>query len=88
MPESKRPSGAPGTPEVTECGSPANVQRTTSPTLTDRDAGLNWKLTAATLTVDALADPNVSTTRLAKTTADVTKRRVAASLVWGASIVR
>ena len=42
IPESKTLSGAPGAPEVTVCGSPEKVQRTTSPTWTDREAG--WKL--------------------------------------------
>ena len=42
IPESNAPSGAPGAPEVTVCGSPEKVQRTTSPTWTDREAG--WKL--------------------------------------------
>ena len=42
IPESKTLSGAPGAREVTVCGSPEKVQRTTSPTWTDREAG--WKL--------------------------------------------
>jgi hypothetical protein len=41
IPESKAPSGAPGAPEVTVCGSPLNDQRTTSPALTLRLAGWN-----------------------------------------------
>lgn len=40
-PESNRPSGAPGVPDVTVCVSPEKVQRTTSPTLTVREAGWN-----------------------------------------------
>lgn len=41
MPESNTPSGAPGAPEVTVCGSPLNDQRTTSPALTVLAAGWN-----------------------------------------------
>lgn len=55
IPESNRPSGAPGVPEVTVCGSPAKVHRTTSPMLTVCDSGWKRKLTEATVTVVALA---------------------------------
>jgi hypothetical protein len=57
IPESNRPSGDPGAPDVTVCGSPLNVHRTVSPTLTVRDSGWKWKLTAATPTVAASVAP-------------------------------
>jgi len=60
IPESNSPSGAPGVPEVTVCGSPANVHRTTSPTFTVRVAGWKSKLTAATVTVAAATEAVVS----------------------------
>lgn len=61
IPESKRPSGDPGTPEVTVCGSPEKVQPTTSPMLTVRDCGWNRKFIAATVTVDASTEPATRT---------------------------
>ena len=65
IPESKRPSGAPGAPDVTVWGSPAKVQRTTSPTLTVCDSGWNRKLTEATVSVAALAGPITMSTSAA-----------------------
>ena len=65
IPESKWPSRAPGAPDVTVCGSPAKVHRTTSPTLTERNSGWNRKLTDATVTVAALAGPVTRSTNAA-----------------------
>lgn len=67
-PESNRPSGAPGVPDVTVCISPAKLQRTVSPTAIAVVAGENWKFIAATVTVAAWADPVVNTTSSATAT--------------------
>lgn len=77
MPESNVPSSEPGVPDVTECGSPLNVQRITSPTLTEREAGWNWKFTTATLTVAASADRIPANSRPAIEAATIKARRTA-----------
>lgn len=74
IPESKRPSMAPGAPDVTVCGSPAKVHRTTSPTLIVCDSGWNRKLTEATVTVAALAGPVTRSTRAAVAAAMIPAR--------------
>lgn len=74
MPESNRPSGAPGDPDVTVCGSPANVQRTTSPSLTVRLAGSKRKFTDATVTVAAFTEP-IAPSSIADTTTTAATRR-------------
>jgi hypothetical protein len=68
-PESNRPSGAPGAPDVTVCGSPAKVQRTTSPSFTVRLSGSNLKFTDATVTVAASTEPMVASRKAPTVTA-------------------
>jgi hypothetical protein len=77
IPESKRPSGAPGVPEVTVCGSPLNVQRTVSPTLTERVSGWKWKLTAATSTLAALTGAIPAISSPASEATPISTRRTA-----------
>jgi hypothetical protein len=75
MPESNRPSGEPGAPDVTVCGSPVKVHRTVSPTPTVCESGWNAKFIASTVTVAASTDPIVNTIRPAMATAQAAKRR-------------
>ena len=56
------------------CGSPANVQWTTSPALTVRFAGSNRKFTDATVTVAAVTEPSVARSRAQPTTAATASR--------------
>jgi len=88
IPESNAPSGAPGEPDVTECGSSEKVQRTTSPMWTDREPGWKLKLAAATVTVAAFAsnDPATSRSRPAIEAEAMVVRRLARCLVGSAVI--
>ena len=83
IPESNAPSDAPGEPDVTVCGSPPKVQRTTSPTWTDREAGWKLKSAAETVTVAAFAsnDPATSRSRPAIEAEAMAVRRLARRLV-------
>ena len=88
IPESNAPSGAPGEPDVTECGSPEKVQRTTSPMCTDREPGWKLKLAAATVMVAAFAsnDPATSRSSPAIEATAIVVRRFAPCLV-GTSVI-